>query len=72
MFLVFLGKIVNGDNRDCKTKEATALAKAPLLLEILGSLTRIATYAEKSGCPFGYLISLISEKITEEQTQTKA
>lgn len=45
MFLVFLGKIVSGDNRDCKTKEATALAKAPLLLEILGRLTRVATCA---------------------------
>lgn len=64
MLLVFLGKIVDGVDRDRKTKEATALAKAPLLLEILGSHTRVATYAEKSGCPLGYLSSLISERIT--------
>lgn len=28
-----------------------------------GSLTRVATYAEKSGCPLGFLVSLVEESL---------
>lgn len=59
---VFLGKIIDEDDRDCNIKEATPMLKTPRLLEILGSLTEVTTGTGKSGSPLGVL-SLLSKRI---------